>query len=215
MIHIYNVKFSEREGRWVVRRGHVDGIWNKSSDLEDLQTWMRKEIIGNKLNAEIRIYDPHVEDGHVYTAEVYHNGVCSETLGELEADKATPSPAYPAVPINRKWDLGKRGEEVQGLGNRYWRINDLQEVVKDQPVFEVPLAFLDLAAHDFHDEGGLIAFAEHMRHVNDADLDYPIIFDQWGRILDGRHRIVKALLEGRTTIKAQKVPDEASPTYRK
>lgn len=127
--------------------------------------------------------------------------------------KQTPTPEWPVVGIPRFWAQGGRDEIVHGLGDRRWKIQDLRNAVKDEPVFEVPLAFLDLARQDFGTEGGLITFAQHMLHVNEADLSHPIIVDQWGTILDGRHRIVKALMEGHTTIKAVKVPDGTQPTY--
>lgn len=133
-------------------------------------------------------------------------------MAKTKTKKQTP---LPIVDIPRDWDQGGRGESVAGLGDRTWQVQDLQRAVKDCPVFEVPLAFLDLSAHSFNMEGGLIDFAIHMRHVNEADLAYPIIFDQWGKIIDGRHRIVKALLMGHTTIKGVKVPDGTAPTYYK
>jgi hypothetical protein len=124
-------------------------------------------------------------------------------------------PEYPTINILRIWDQKHREEEVVCENGRVWRVTDLHEAVKDEPVYQIPLAFIDLAAHKFDSDGGLLAFAMHMRHVQECDADHPIIVDQWGKILDGRHRIVKALLEGRTTIGAKKVPDHTSPTYYK
>lgn len=124
-----------------------------------------------------------------------------------------PKSPYPVVELPRKWDQGHREEQVHGLGPRRWRVQDLRKAVENEPVYQVPLAFLNLSAHTFDTEEGLIGFATHMRHVNECDPDDPIIFDQWGQILDGRHRIVKALLEGRTTIAARKIPDGTDPTY--
>lgn len=120
---------------------------------------------------------------------------------------------FQPVAIEREWALGDRREQVQGMDTAQWLVPDLLLAVKDAPVFQVPLAFLDLSAHTFDTRGGLIDFAIHMRHVNESNPDEPVIFDQWGRILDGRHRIVKALLEGRATIPAKKVPDGTSPSY--
>lgn len=132
----------------------------------------------------------------------------------MSKPKQKPAPQFPAVGLPRHWTQGGRDEHVNGLGNRQWIIHDLLKAVENEPVYQVPLAFLDLANHKFGDEGGLIDFAIHMKHVNDSDPDFPVIFDQWGRILDGRHRIVKALLEGRITIPAKKVPDGVASTYR-
>ena len=85
---------------------------------------------------------------------------------------------YQPVEITREWDKGHRAEQVRGLGDRMWRVQDLREAVKNEPVFEVPIAFLDLASHSFDTEGGLIDFATHMKHALDCDTSDPIIFDQ-------------------------------------
>jgi len=41
-----------------------------------------------------------------------------------------------------------------------------------------------------------------MKQVRDCDLNFPIILDDEGYVLDGRHRIIKALYEEQETIKA-------------
>ena len=46
------------------------------------------------------------------------------------------------------------------------------------------------------------SIVEHMALVRDADLSYPIILSAEGRVMDGMHRLAKALLEGRDTIDA-------------
>lgn len=122
---------------------------------------------------------------------------------------------YPEIKTERLWEAGGRNETVNGLGDRMWKVTDLLKAVENEPVYDVPLAFIDLSAHSFDMEGGLVDFAVHMRHVNETDLEAPVIFDQWGRLIDGRHRIVKAILEGRTTVKAKKIPYGTSPTYHK
>ncbi len=44
--------------------------------------------------------------------------------------------------------------------------------------------------------------AEHMQRALKADLDFPIILAPDGSLMDGGHRIAKALLQGDKTIKA-------------
>lgn len=123
----------------------------------------------------------------------------------MALNPTTPLPP----PIDRMWD--HHNESVDGYDNQVWRIRDLKALVADQPVFEVPLAFIPLDRHGFKADD-LVEFARHMRHVLDADLNEPIIFGDRGSVLDGRHRIVKALLEGRTTILAKRVPNGSRPT---
>ena len=53
-------------------------------------------------------------------------------------------------------------------------------------------------------------FVQHIEKVNSADLECPIILDEEGYVMDGRHRIAKALLQKVNSIKAvrfEKTPD--------
>jgi ParB-like chromosome segregation protein Spo0J len=51
----------------------------------------------------------------------------------------------------------------------------------------------------------------HMHAVKNADLKYPIILDEDGEIMDGRHRIMKALYLGVESIKAVRFDANPSP----
>jgi len=51
----------------------------------------------------------------------------------------------------------------------------------------------------------------HMKVVGDADLACPIILDEDGDIMDGRHRVMKALLIGAETIKAVRFDENPRP----
>lgn len=57
------------------------------------------------------------------------------------------------------------------------------------------------------------SLAEHMRLVQEADLSYPIIIGPEGRVMDGMHRVVKALLEGRQQILAYRLRVLPAPDY--
>lgn len=73
---------------------------------------------------------------------------------------------------------------------------------------EIPLAHLNV--YYTYEKLTLRDMCMHMRQVQDANLDYPIILDEDGEVMDGRHRIMKALLTGAETIKAvrfEKNPD--------
>lgn len=126
-----------------------------------------------------------------------------------------PAPPLP-VQIDRIWKQAHREEIVrQRFDTGTWRVSELVAAIADEPVFELPLAHLDLGGHNLDgDPGGLIAFARHMKHVLEADLSVPIILDEWGGILDGRHRVVKALVEGHSFVLAKRVPAGTRPTER-
>ena len=51
----------------------------------------------------------------------------------------------------------------------------------------------------------------HMKAVNAADLEKPIILNEDGELMDGRHRIMKALLNEIPTIKAVRFDESPSP----
>jgi len=44
-----------------------------------------------------------------------------------------------------------------------------------------------------------------MKRVQNTDLKYPIILDVKGVVADGYHRVAKAILEGKSTIKAYRL----------
>ena len=87
------------------------------------------------------------------------------------------------------------------LGKCTWSIPRLIQLSKDLPVMELPLDAMNLAAIEYKYLNAR-GFVMHMNAVMQADLSYPIILDEDGEIMDGRHRIIKALYTGELTIKA-------------
>lgn len=47
-----------------------------------------------------------------------------------------------------------------------------------------------------------------------ADLTYPIILSSDGRVMDGMHRVARALLEGETSIRAVQFRQDPPPDHR-
>ena len=54
---------------------------------------------------------------------------------------------------------------------------------------------------------------EHMQLVNAADLSYPIILCAEGRVMDGMHRIAKAILGHQTHIQAVEFEHTPKPDF--
>ena len=54
---------------------------------------------------------------------------------------------------------------------------------------------------------------EHMRLVEAADMAYPILMDAEGKLMDGMHRVAKALLAGHSHIHAQLLPQTPAPDF--
>jgi hypothetical protein len=57
------------------------------------------------------------------------------------------------------------------------------------------------------------AVVKHMELVNAADLSHAIILDPDGRVMDGMHRVAKALLLGHSWIAAKRLPALPEPDY--
>jgi hypothetical protein len=57
------------------------------------------------------------------------------------------------------------------------------------------------------------AIVEHMQLIEAVDLIYPIILCSKGRVMDGMHRVSRALLEGVPTIKAVQFLEDSEPDY--
>ena len=51
------------------------------------------------------------------------------------------------------------------------------------------------------------------RLINDADLDYSIILSSDGRVMDGLHRVLKALILGQSHIRAVRFLTDPEPDF--
>ncbi len=52
-----------------------------------------------------------------------------------------------------------------------------------------------------------------MKLVQETDLKYPIILSNTGRVMDGMHRVIKAILLGQETIKAVQFKEDVEPDH--
>lgn len=95
------------------------------------------------------------------------------------------------------------------LGYHRWSVARLIELSRDLPVLTIPLNHL--CVNYTYDNLRLRDFVSHMKAVNDADLTFPIILDEDGDIMDGRHRVMKAMLLGEESILAVRFDKNPSP----
>jgi hypothetical protein len=95
----------------------------------------------------------------------------------------------------------------------FYSVARLVDETKKLKAFDVPIASIDLSGIIWN---GLTIFqiAFHCHKVKKADLSKPIILDWNGAIADGRHRIIKALIEGKRTIKAVRMHWTIEPDKR-
>ena len=83
-----------------------------------------------------------------------------------------------------------------------WTVARLIEHAKGLEPFDLPLAGIFIGEKVFKESRTARDIAEHVKRVNETNLKYPVLLDPDGFIMDGWHRVVKALVEGRQTIKA-------------
>lgn len=90
-------------------------------------------------------------------------------------------------------------EQMAKVGRHSWSVVRLIALSKDLPVMEVPLDALNV----WHKYDGLSLrdMVMHMKAVLAADLSCPIILDEDGEVMDGRHRLMKAILGEVQTVK--------------
>lgn len=100
-----------------------------------------------------------------------------------------------------------------------WDLDRLIELSSGLPVKAVDLASIEEidSVYWFDDQSQRATVrrvVDHIRLIEEVDLSYPIILGFDGRVMDGMHRIAKALVQGRVTISAVQFEHEIEPDYR-
>lgn len=108
----------------------------------------------------------------------------------------------------------RRGER----GLLVWDVERLIELSRGLPRSEVELAALRELDEPYwfretETEPTCRALVEHMRLIEGADLSFPIILSSDGRVMDGMHRVAKALLAGLSTVPAVRFERDPEPDY--
>jgi len=99
-----------------------------------------------------------------------------------------------------------------------WDVDRLVELARDLPVVEVPVDSIEEVDSNYwfggdSGEPTVRKMVEHMRLVRDVDPMFPIILGVDGRVMDGMHRIARALLEGRPMIRAVRFETQPKPDF--
>jgi len=100
-------------------------------------------------------------------------------------------------------------EQMSQIGRHHWSVTRLHQLTKDFTPFEIVIDGMNVW-HNY-EKLSIRKFIMHMKAVLDADLTYPIILDEDGEIMDGRHRLMKAIYLGHTTIKAVRFESNPPP----
>ena len=132
---------------------------------------------------------------------------CAGSNGILEALVAPKDAVTPTLDLE---PLKFYESTYTAYGNSY-DAPTLVQFAKDKgyPTFDMPIAGIDMSELPFAVDD-FAQFVWQLSRVMKTDLAYPILLDDHGTICDGWHRVAKAVMEGRTTIKAirlQEMPD--------
>lgn len=82
---------------------------------------------------------------------------------------------------------------------------------KQYPTFDMPLAGINMENLPFS-INNFLHFCNHVKRIDNADLQFPIIIDNLGYVADGWHRIAKAVINGNSTIKAVRMMEMPEPS---
>jgi len=99
-----------------------------------------------------------------------------------------------------------------------WDVDRLAALAGSLPIAEVPLSQIREIdeVYWFQADGAVPtcrAVLEHATLIEAADLEYPIILCPRGRVMDGMHRVARAVLLGLGSISARQFPELPSPDY--
>ena len=99
-------------------------------------------------------------------------------------------------------------------GKEKWKASSLYNYAKIQkyPIQKLPLWAINLADLPVKVDN-LYDIIEHASRINNTNLNFPIILDDYGQIADGYHRVCKAILEGREYIKAIRMEEMPACDY--
>ncbi len=97
-----------------------------------------------------------------------------------------------------------------------WDVDRLVAAAQDVPVTSVALEEIQEIDEPYwfgHETPTCRRVLEHMKLVDACDLTYPILLCADGRIMDGMHRVLKALAAGNATIEARRFTTTPEPDH--
>jgi len=97
-----------------------------------------------------------------------------------------------------------------------WDVEKLIAATMTMPRFEHPLANIKELDQPVFGPGEVPSWRsllEHMKLLEAADLAYPIILSANGEVMDGMHRVTKAVRDGKQTIEAVQFSTDPPPDF--
>src|SRR5882757_874823 len=103
-----------------------------------------------------------------------------------------------------------------GGRNLIWDVHRLIELARHYPVRQVSLSRISELDECFWFDGVTAtcrAVALHAKLIQETDMAHPIILSSEGRVMDGMHRVCRALIDNRTTRSEEHTSELQSRQY--
>ena len=97
------------------------------------------------------------------------------------------------------WDVDRLVQLSSGLPRKRVSLNEIRE--------------LDEGCFGEDERPTWRAMVEHVKLIEKADLSFPIILSSSGAVMDGKHRVAKAALQGRKEIEAVQFDEDPEPDH--
>ncbi|MEX0647325.1 MAG: hypothetical protein WEA56_16465 [Balneolaceae bacterium] len=98
-----------------------------------------------------------------------------------------------------------------------WDVDRLVKLSEEFEIKEIPVKSIRELGEprwfDVDDPPTCRDLIGHYRLIQEADLSFPIILSEEGRVMDGMHRVAKAVLEKKRTIKAVQFEEDPDPDF--
>jgi len=101
--------------------------------------------------------------------------------------------------LKEKYEL----KDTYEKNKNFWYIDNLIKITKNLPIktMKVDKKFLNKKIKESWTLNTFFDLKIHIEKINKANLKYPIIIDSKNNIIDGKHRIMKAILQNKKIIK--------------
>lgn len=98
------------------------------------------------------------------------------------------------------------------VSGRTYNVHDAIRMSENLPVREMLMDDMYLG-YISPDDGSFMSFVRHAKAVQEADTSFPILMNENGFVIDGRHRLAKLLLDGARTVRFRRFEKDPPECY--
>jgi hypothetical protein len=99
-----------------------------------------------------------------------------------------------------------------------WDVDRLVALSAGLEVTDIPVESIgEIDSNYWYDHGyepTVRSVVDHARLIAQVDISWPILLSHDGLVMDGMHRVARALLDGAATVRAVRFPSAIEPDYR-